>query len=182
MRTVFVLIFMTALGAIVFLQSMQLGLVKEELASYRARTEELEDQRLRGDAAMYVLQQVVLRNQRAIKSMKPRRVLTVTAYSPRPSETDSTPYHTATNSPVRNGIVAVSRDLFNQGWVFGKKVYIKNHGVFIIDDLMAERKRNQVDIFMHDTKAAVKFGRKELECYLLDLKPMYKTAAMSDVM
>ena len=94
-------------------------------------------------------------------------MVTVTAYSPREVETDSTPFITASNSPVRPGIVAVSRDLFESGWVFGKKVYIKNMGVFIIDDLMAESKREHLDIFMYDSGQAEHFGVKKLEVFLL---------------
>ncbi len=95
--------------------------------------------------------------------------LTVTAYSPRPQETDDTPGITASNTKVREGIVAVSRDLFRQGWVFGKKVYIKNHGIFTISDLMNKRKQKSMDIFMHNTNKALEFGRRKLEVILLDV-------------
>lgn len=49
------------------------------------------------------------------------KTLTVTAYTPHPNETDNTPTITASMQKVRAGTVAVSRDLFKQGWVFGKK-------------------------------------------------------------
>ncbi len=112
---------------------------------------------------------LIVDNRRSILDLKRTRKLTVTAYSPRVGETDDSPFHTASNKRVRQGIVAVSRDLFDAGWVFGKKVYIKNHGLFTIDDLMAARKRNQIDIFMFDTGAATAFGRQILEVHLLDI-------------
>ncbi len=115
-----------------------------------------------------VLDNFVMTNQETIKGLQRRKVLTVTAYSPRPEETNEDPFTTASNRPVRAGIVAVSRDLFDEGWVFGRKVYIKGLGVFTIDDLMHQRKRNQIDIFMFETAKARDFGLQKLEVYLLD--------------
>ena len=40
---------------------------------------------------------------------------------------------------VRQGTIAVSRDLFDQGWVFGRKVRIEGLGIFEINDLMNKR-------------------------------------------
>lgn len=109
--------------------------------------------------------------QKTLYDSRSVRVVKVTAYSPRQEETDSTPDITAANTKVRPGIVAVSRDLFDKGWIFGKKVYIKSLGIFTIEDLMAKRKTNQIDIFMPDTTAALAFGRQNLEAYLLATPP-----------
>ena len=87
------------------------------------------------------------------QKIKPIKV-TVPAYSPRESETDSTPHITAFQTRVRPGIVAVSRDLFEKGWVEGRKVYIDQYGVFEIQDLMHHRKRQQLDIFFYSTQKA----------------------------
>lgn len=126
-----------------------------------------------------LLYQFTLANHKRIQNLRRKRVLTVTAYSPRRGETDSTPFRTASNRKVRRGIVAVSRDLFDNGWVFGKKVYIKNYGIYTIDDLMASFKRNQVDIFMFETRKALHFGKKKLEVYLLDVEPAHATKTSS---
>lgn len=134
----------------------------------RTRIVELEQSLLEERAKIAVLNKFVMTNHQTLKGLQRKKVLTVTAYSPRTGETDDTPYHTATNTRVRPGIVAVSRDLFDEGWVFGRKVYIKGMGVFTIDDLMHERKRNQVDIFMYETDKALDFGLRKLEVYLLD--------------
>jgi len=98
------------------------------------------------------------------------KVCTVTAYSPveliqQPGEQ----LFTANMSKPKEGMVAVSRDLFKHGWVFGKKVYIKNHGIFTITDLMGQSKSKSVDIFMDDQGRALQFGRKQIEVVLLDV-------------
>ncbi len=102
------------------------------------------------------------------QKIKPTKV-TVTAYSPRESETDSTPYITAFQTRVRPGIIAVSRDLFKKGWVEGRKVYIDQFGVFVIQDLMHHRKRQQLDIFFYSTKEAKKFGVQKTTAILLNI-------------
>ena len=156
------------LAAVCGLQQLQIVRLGDDLKQAQADIRTLDVQQSRSDAAVQILHSLGLENRKQLKEFKRRRTLTVTAYSPRTEETDSTPYTTATNSRVRQGIVAVSRDLFNQGWVFGKRVYIKNYGVYVIDDLMADHKKNQVDIFMFDTSKALNFGKKELTVHLLD--------------
>lgn len=93
--------------------------------------------------------------------------LTLTAYSPTVQECDSDPFVTASMKRVRPGIVAVSRDLFDQGWVFGKKVYVKGHGVFEIADLMNKRFKRRMDIFFPKTEDARRFGVKQTTVALL---------------
>ncbi len=102
-----------------------------------------------------------------INSMQKGKQLMVTAYTADTAETDETPFITASNTRVREGIVAVSQDLFAKGWVFGKKIYIVNHGVYTIEDLLHKRKRNQLDIFMNNKAKALDFGRKKLKVFLL---------------
>lgn len=74
--------------------------------------------------------------------------VTVTAYSAEESQTDSTPTQTAFMTKVRHGTIAVSRDLNEAGWTAGKLVYISGLGVYRVNDLMHQRKRLQLDIFM----------------------------------
>lgn len=104
--------------------------------------------------------------QESIK-IKDVKKITVTAYSPRKIETDSTPYVTASMERVSHGSVAVSRDLFAEGWVFGSRVYIEGYGIYRINDLMNGRFTNAIDIFFWDTKKAKYFGRKELTVALI---------------
>lgn len=120
-------------------------------------------------------QQVIItelqRQNLAIKSksiISPIDVI-VTAYSSRPEETDSTPFETAFLTMVKPGIIAVSRDLFLAGWTPGKKVYIYQLGVYTIEDLMHERKTEQIDIYEPDTKKALTYTPRIYKAILLDL-------------
>lgn len=157
------------LSAALFFEHGTVTKLSSEMSQYQARVEKLELELAKREDASELFYKFIVNNHRSIQELRRSRVLTVTAYSPRIRETDDSPTITATNRPVRHGIVAVSRDLFKAGWVFGKKVYIKNYGVFTIDDLMASSKRNQIDIFMFDTEQAINFGRKRLEVHLIDL-------------
>lgn len=85
----------------------------------------------------------------------------VTAYNPIECQTDSTPYLTASNKPVRPGIVALSRDLEEEiGFVFGDTVVLEGLGSFIFEDRMNKRWKRRVDILMSSREDAKKFGRK----------------------
>lgn len=117
-----------------------------------------------------LLRMVVMANLSKIADPIPNRMLTVTAYTP--VELTQSPEQqllTASLSKPKEGGIAVSPDLFKQGWVFGKKVYIKNHGVFVITDLMANSKTKSVDIFMNDHGKALQFGKRQIEVVLLDV-------------
>ena len=64
------------------------------------------------------------------KYAPPVRKVTVTAYNPTTDQCDSDPLIAASMRKVRLGTIAVSRDLFDQGWVFGRKVRIEGIGIF----------------------------------------------------
>jgi len=96
-----------------------------------------------------------------------KRDVTITAYTASASECDGSPHQTAMMTRPRAGTVAVSRDLFDDGWTFGKKVYIAGHGVFTIGDLMAERHTESIDMFMGSRREAVKFGRGVVRAVLI---------------
>ncbi|MGE4299728.1 MAG: 3D domain-containing protein [Desulfovibrionaceae bacterium] len=173
------IIFLTLMALIAGAVVQQYSTIQElaaQLDAYQGKVEALETAQANNAAATILLKRLSLANSKKLQTLHPKRVLTVTAYSPRNEETDASPFTTASNRRVRHGIIAVSRDLFDDGWVFGKKVYVKGLGVFTIDDLMADTKRNQIDIFMFDTKAAVDFGRMTAEAYLLDMEPLPQTA------
>jgi 3D (Asp-Asp-Asp) domain-containing protein len=73
--------------------------------------------------------------------------VTVTSYSSERRQTDSTPHITAINTRVRPGTEAVSRDLLERGWAFGRKVWIEGMGVYTIEDVMHPRKTRQIDVW-----------------------------------
>lgn len=87
--------------------------------------------------------------------------VTVTAYSPQEGECDSDPYTTAFQKPVREGTIAISRDLEKEfGWKLGDKVYLNGLGVFEVLDRMHPKWKKRVDIFFFDTEQATSFGVK----------------------
>lgn len=94
--------------------------------------------------------------------------VTVTAYTACSDETDDDPNVTASNSKLQPYDIAISRDLFFKGWVFGKRVYLDQYGVFVIRDLMNERFDGKIDIYFGDKKAALEFGIKEMHAALLN--------------
>jgi len=106
--------------------------------------------------------------QRAM-SAPPVRNVTVTAYNPTTSQCDEDPLIAASMRKVRSGTIAVSRDLFNQGWVFGRKVRIEGLGIFEINDLMNKRFSQRIDIFMWDEGQARQFGKKTIKAALLEI-------------
>ena len=74
--------------------------------------------------------------------------VTLTCYNSEEAQTDSTPFITAFNWKVRPGIIAVSIDLLEMGYVPGSKVYIKNFGVYTVGDIMNDRFSNRVDMWI----------------------------------
>lgn len=96
------------------------------------------------------------------KNSKPALAVTVSAYSPTEEECDEDPYITAYQKPVKEGTIAISRDLEEElGWAIGDKVYLTGLGVFEVWDRMHPRWKKKVDIFFHDTEKAVSFGVKQ---------------------
>jgi 3D (Asp-Asp-Asp) domain-containing protein len=91
---------------------------------------------------------------------KYNRAVTITAYTARSRECDASPHMTAMMVRPRPGrTIAVSRDLFNDGWTFGRSVYIAGLGVFVIEDLMHARHTQRIDILMPTVKQARQFGK-----------------------
>lgn len=86
-------------------------------------------------------------------------VVTVTAYHPGVRAPDSRPGITASGTRVREGIVAISRDLeYRLDMEFGDKVRLVGLGVYEFQDRMASRCRKKVDIFMKSYWKARRFG------------------------
>jgi 3D (Asp-Asp-Asp) domain-containing protein len=90
----------------------------------------------------------------------------ITAYSSEPNQTDDTPFITASNKRVKDGIIA------NNLLPFGTKVRLPElYGdkIFTVEDRMHSRKGNyQADIWMESTKDAIHFGAKTTYIEVLD--------------
>jgi 3D (Asp-Asp-Asp) domain-containing protein len=95
-----------------------------------------------------------------------QRIVEVSAYSASQDECDADPHIAASLEPPRPGTVAVSRDLFSMGWTFGKKVYLKGLGPYIINDVMNQRYRMRVDVFIDHKRSAKEFGVRTTEAIL----------------
>ena len=102
---------------------------------------------------------------------QPHRLeVTMTAYSSEVAQTDSTPRITATGQKVRPGIIAVSEDLLTTQLPFGTRVRIvdirddpecggfDSGYVLEVQDVMHERKENQVDVWMPTLAKAEGWG------------------------
>jgi 3D (Asp-Asp-Asp) domain-containing protein len=89
----------------------------------------------------------------------------VTAYSSTPEETDDTPFITASNTHVRDGIIAANF------LPFGTKVQIPSlfgSKIFVVEDRMHPRKKNVVDVWMPTKEDAIQFGAHKTEIAVLD--------------
>jgi len=170
---IYVLLFLT-LGMFLMEHQREIRLLRQRIDSQNHEIHTLQVVLRNTSSQSKLALEIGQRTQQSLHDSRSKRVVKVTAYSARSEETDSTPFITAYNTKVRPGIIAVSRDLFSKGWTFGKKVYIKSLGVFTIEDLMAKRKKNQIDVFIPETAKAVSFGRRNLEAYLLTPPPIPK--------
>lgn len=88
--------------------------------------------------------------------------ITVTSYNNHSSQTDTTPNITATNRPVREGIVAVSPDLLKKGTAhYGDLLYISCFDKwYLIEDTMNSRFERRVDVFLFDKQESLKINKK----------------------
>lgn len=88
----------------------------------------------------------------------------ITGYSSTPDQTDDTPFITAAGTHVRDGIVAANfLPLYTRIKIpelFGEKV-------FVVEDRMAKRFQDRVDIWFADRPTARKFGIKQAEVVVL---------------
>jgi 3D (Asp-Asp-Asp) domain-containing protein len=86
-------------------------------------------------------------------------IVTVTAYHPGVYCRGSRQGITASGHRVKEGIVAVSRDVErNLNLGFGDRLLLHGLGVFEFQDRMASRCHKKVDIFMDCKSKAIRFG------------------------
>jgi len=128
-----------------------------KLAEEDARAEELLQLSDRLTRAEQILSELDFNLDKPLYS----KIVTVTSYTSRRKETDSTPYITANNGNVRPGGIAVSRDLLKLLGGFGAKVTLKKYGTFVVNDVMNKRFTNSVDIWCGELTAANLHGRRE---------------------
>ena len=90
--------------------------------------------------------------------------VTVTAYSSRIGETDEEPFITAAGTTVRPVVVAAN-------WLpLGTKVRIPDifgDQVFTVEDRMAKKNNNKLDVWFSDTGDALRFGVRRTRVEIL---------------
>jgi len=91
-----------------------------------------------------------------------------TAYSSTPDQTDSTPFITAANTHVRDGIVAAN---FLKMYTQIKIPSLYGEKIFTVEDRMNRRYNEvippRIDVWMEGRRQAIKFGVKKLEIIVL---------------
>lgn len=89
--------------------------------------------------------------------------VTASAYNSVPGQTDSTPFITASGTHVRHGVVAANHlpigTMITIPEIYGDQI-------FIVEDRMNSRYRNNVDIWMESVADARQFGRKSIEIHI----------------
>ena len=94
---------------------------------------------------------------------KPMKVI-LTAYSSTHDQTDDTPFITASNTRVRDGVVAANF------LAFGTQIKIPSlfgDKVFTVEDRMARKHPDKIDIWFPERHLAKKFGVKEVEVIVM---------------
>jgi len=94
--------------------------------------------------------------------------VTVTAYSSSFDQCDDDPFITASNTRVRSGIIALSRDMLQRynpdaPFHWGDRVHIEGVGQFIVADAMNARYTRRADIWFPDRSSARKWGVQQLK-------------------
>jgi 3D (Asp-Asp-Asp) domain-containing protein len=118
-------------------------------------------------------------------SRGPTLTLRATAYNSLESQTDDTPFITATGARTRWGIVAVSRDLLGGTLPYGSLIRLRDLGtfyggrgagtydrlladtVFIVEDTMHQRKTQQLDVWFAEYRDAIHWGVRRIEVDLV---------------
>ena len=94
------------------------------------------------------------------------RVVMASAYNSVPEQTDSDPWVAAWGDRLAPGmkVIAVSRDLLDEGLTRGTRVRIEGlPGEYVVLDKMASRWENKIDIYMaEDVRAARRWGLREV--------------------
>ncbi len=92
-------------------------------------------------------------------------VVSITAYSSTPDQTDDTPFITARGTYVRDGIIAANF------LPFGTKIKIPElfgDKIFIVEDRMNSRYWHKVDIWFPDRESALEFGVKTVKIQIIE--------------
>ena len=95
-----------------------------------------------------------------------RRTYTVqlSAYNSEVAQTDDSPFITASNTHVRDGVVA--SNMFPFGTIL-KIPSLYGNKIFVVEDRMNKRYQKNVDIWFADKDEALKLGRRTVEIVVI---------------
>ena len=94
-----------------------------------------------------------------------------TGYSSTPDQTDSTPFITASGTYVRDGIIAANVYENGRRLPFGTLVRIPEiYGdkIFVVEDRMNIRYKNNIDIWFPERSSALTFGSKKVTIEIVE--------------
>lgn len=94
-----------------------------------------------------------------------KKSVVITAYSSTIEETDASPFITASGTYVRDGIIAAN---FLKIGTQVKIPALYGDKIFVVEDRMAPKNHNKVDIWMPSKTAALQFGVKKAEIVVLE--------------
>lgn len=92
-------------------------------------------------------------------------VVSITAYSSTPDQTDDSPFITANGTYVYDGLVAANFLPFHA------KIQIPDYfgdKIFTVEDRMNRRFQNRVDVWFPDRQSALEFGHRVLKIKILE--------------
>lgn len=96
--------------------------------------------------------------------------MTITSYRSVRSQTDSSPYFTSIGERVHPHGVAVSRDLLKR-WGgplnYGDLIYIEGYGFKVVNDTMAARIKQSVDIWVATYEQEKRIGVKHRRVWVI---------------
>ncbi|MGH0028609.1 MAG: 3D domain-containing protein [Myxococcota bacterium] len=111
----------------------------------------------------------------AANGMDQVRTVNASAYNSVPEQTDDDPWVAAWGDTLEDDmkVIAVSRDLLDEGLTRGVRVQIEGlPGEFTVLDKMAARWSNRIDIYMGgDVDAALDWGVRKVEIRWSDPRP-----------
>lgn len=97
-------------------------------------------------------------------------ILTVTSYRSVPNQTDSSPYITSNGERVHKYGCAISRDLHKR-WGgpldYGDFIYVDGYGLRVVNDLMAARHKNAIDLWVGTFEEEKAVGVKHLNVWII---------------
>jgi len=130
-------------------------------AELEAKQELIEAQAAKINQLKQIVSQAMLQeySDQPLASLK----VTATAYSAREKECNAQPWVTASGTPSRVGVIAVSRDLEELGVNLGDFVIVKGMGLFRVEDRMNKRWKKRIDILHANAEAARIFAKRKVE-------------------